>query len=153
MPNVCGPRPCARTHHKKGLVSHLPVSWGGQQIPFDQYTSTSQDNQPDNYVYILGLFYHLWSFLKIHHFPTIIGKWWDRWLSTIQCSGHFKLSFFVNSHRPFVLTFRFISATLNFFKLLVQFQLIGLLPQHWFYLFSEKLLNFPNDQLLELTKE
>ena len=33
MPGACGLRPCARTHHKKGLVPHLPVGWGGQQIP------------------------------------------------------------------------------------------------------------------------
>ena len=32
MPGACGLRPCARTHHKKGLVPHLPVGWGGQQI-------------------------------------------------------------------------------------------------------------------------
>ena len=33
MPGACGLRPCAQTHHKKGLVPHLPVGWGGQQIP------------------------------------------------------------------------------------------------------------------------
>ena len=33
MPDASGLRPCARTHLKKGLVPHLPVSWGGQQIP------------------------------------------------------------------------------------------------------------------------
>ena len=33
MPGACGLRPCARTHHKKGLVPHLPVGWSGQQIP------------------------------------------------------------------------------------------------------------------------
>ena len=33
MPGTCGLRPCARTHHKKGLVPHLPFGWGGQQIP------------------------------------------------------------------------------------------------------------------------
>ena len=28
MPGACGLRPCARTHHKKGLVPHLPVGCG-----------------------------------------------------------------------------------------------------------------------------
>ena len=54
MPGACGLRPCARTHHKKGLVPHLPVGWGGQQTPrlttsgfgievrwYFQYSSTS----------------------------------------------------------------------------------------------------------------
>ena len=33
MPGACGLRPSARTHHKKGLVLHLPVGWGMEQIP------------------------------------------------------------------------------------------------------------------------
>ena len=33
MPDACGLRPCARSHPKKGLVPHLPVGWGEQQIP------------------------------------------------------------------------------------------------------------------------
>ena len=33
MPGAWGLRPCARTHLKKGLVPHLPVWWGEQQIP------------------------------------------------------------------------------------------------------------------------
>ena len=33
MPGACGLRPCARAHLKKGLVPHLPVRWGEQQIP------------------------------------------------------------------------------------------------------------------------
>ena len=33
MPGACGLRPCARTHRKKGLMPHLPVRWGVQQIP------------------------------------------------------------------------------------------------------------------------
>ena len=33
MPGASGLRPCARTHHKKGFMPHLPVGWGGQQIP------------------------------------------------------------------------------------------------------------------------
>ena len=35
-PGAWGPQPCTRTHLKKGLVPHLPVWWGGQQIPLDQ---------------------------------------------------------------------------------------------------------------------
>ena len=31
--DACGLRPCARTHHKKGLVPHMPIGWGGPQIP------------------------------------------------------------------------------------------------------------------------
>ena len=33
MLGACWLRPCARTHRKKGLVPHLPVRWGAQQIP------------------------------------------------------------------------------------------------------------------------
>ena len=33
MLGACRLRPCARTHLKKGLVLHLPVRWGEQQIP------------------------------------------------------------------------------------------------------------------------
>ena len=33
MPGVCGLRPTARTHQKKGLVLHLHVRWVVQQIP------------------------------------------------------------------------------------------------------------------------
>ena len=33
MPGACGLRSCARTHLKIGLVPHLPVRWGEQQIP------------------------------------------------------------------------------------------------------------------------
>ena len=39
MPGACGLWPCARTHHKKGLVPHLPIGWGEQQIP--QYRNTA----------------------------------------------------------------------------------------------------------------
>ena len=33
MPGACELRPCAQTHLKEGLVPHLPVRWGEQQIP------------------------------------------------------------------------------------------------------------------------
>ena len=36
MPGVSGSGPALGLTFKKGFVPHLPVRWGGQQIPLDQ---------------------------------------------------------------------------------------------------------------------
>ena len=42
MPGTCRLRPCTRTHHKKGLVPHLPGGWGGQQVLYFPWETRSR---------------------------------------------------------------------------------------------------------------